>query len=81
MESRWRRASKAVIAPLEVEYKARPYGEFKKALFNAYPFGDRVCIPYKIWCQEQRAALSRHPESPVYKPQQELVPQQELPGL
>lgn len=68
VQSRWRRKSIAVIAQLEAEYKDKSYSAFKRALFDAYPFGERAYTPYKIWCEDQRAALARHPESPDYKP-------------
>lgn len=66
MDSRWRRISINTIAPIEAEYRDESWGALKRALFDAYPFGDRYGHPYKIWCQEQRAALRRHPQSPEY---------------
>jgi hypothetical protein len=66
MDSRWRRISVKVIAPLEAKYRNQTYAEFKRALSDAYPFGVRSNYPYKIWCQEQRYALRRHPQSPEY---------------
>lgn len=66
MDSRWRRISIKTITPIEAEYKNRTYAEFKRALSDAYPFGERSNHPYKIWCQEQRDALRRHPQSPEY---------------
>lgn len=62
--SRWRQRSWDVITPLEVEYRDKPYEEFKKALRAAYPFGVRQYTPYKIWLEEQRFALARHPGAP-----------------
>ena len=73
MDSRWRRVSIATIAPLEAEYRNRTYAEFKRALRDAYPFGVREQHPYKIWCDEQRAALRRHPQSPEYNGTQDLL--------
>jgi len=60
----WRYAAQRVIAKVEQDCKGVSYGAFKRALFNAYPFGQRSLHPYKIWCDEQRKALARHPESP-----------------
>lgn len=65
----WRDLSVDVIAPLELEYRDKPYAQFKRALRDAYPFYDRQYHPYKIWCQEQKKALARHPGAPNYKPE------------
>jgi hypothetical protein len=65
----WRTYCQRVIAPLEGEYRDRPLEDYKVALHKAYPFGQRKYYPYKIWCEEQRLAISRHPESQVYGPE------------
>lgn len=56
----WRQLAQQTIRPLEIEYRNQDYGAFKRALFDAYPFGERKYTPYKIWCEEQRNALLRH---------------------
>lgn len=63
--SNWRMTAQRVIAPIEQQYRDQPYGALKRALHAAYPFGLRSHHPYKIWCEEQRFALARHPEAPV----------------
>lgn len=36
------------------------FEERKKALLDAYPFGERAYHPYKMWLKEQRRYLSRY---------------------
>ena len=72
----WRSIAFAVIAEVEERYKRESYGAFKRALYDAYPFGSRANYPYRAWCEEQRAALWRHPECPNRPPMGELFKQQ-----
>ena len=65
--SRWREASRKVIAEVLQEHGMKCYAEYKKALHDAYPFGMRQYHPYKIWCQEQKKALMMHPECPLHE--------------
>jgi hypothetical protein len=53
-ESRWRKESREIIARLLEDCKACGYDEatIKKALHDAYPFGERKYHPYKIWLDE-----------------------------
>jgi hypothetical protein len=32
-------------------------GRLKRALFDAYPYGERKYWPYKVWCSEIRIQL------------------------
>ena len=59
----WRFAAQRVIASIEHDYRDKPLSDLKAALHEAYPFGQRRNYPYKIWCEEQRLAIARHPES------------------
>lgn len=61
----WRSVSQAVVLECESKMKGQSYGALKRALHDAYPFGARSNYPYKMWCDEQRKALDRHPESPT----------------
>ena len=63
--AKWRFYAQQTITKIEAEYKDKPYSAWKQALYEAYPFGQRCNHPYKIWCDEQRKALARHPESPT----------------
>jgi hypothetical protein len=68
----WRDAARSVIAPIEREYRDKPLAELKTALREAYPFGQRAYFPYKVWCEEQRKAIARHPESLPQGPEYEI---------
>jgi len=56
---RWRDS----IAPMVAEVIARvgKYNdkELRKALREAYPYGQRTMWPYKVWCSEVRRQLGR----------------------
>lgn len=51
----WRDHSRAVIA----EVIASNPADLKRALFNAYPYGQRRFHPYKVWCEEVARALGK----------------------
>lgn len=59
----WRQFAQRVIIQVEREHEGKSLAELKRALRNAYPFGQRQYHPYKIWCDEQSKAIARHPES------------------
>ncbi len=47
--------SKAIIAKVHASLPADiPMAERKKAIFDAYPYGERQYHPYKAWCKAQR---------------------------
>ena len=54
----WRSHSKEVICKVMYEHRNAPLDVLKRALHDAYPFGQREYHPYKIWCSEQRKALA-----------------------
>jgi hypothetical protein len=60
--------SKAIIAkvhaslPPDISMKDR-----KKAIFDAYPFGEREYHPYKMWCKAQREYFASLNEPPLEK--------------
>lgn len=59
-ESRWRLASRGAIAQaLEGVADKSDEKAVRKALFDAYPFGQREMLPYKMWLSEQKKALER----------------------
>ena len=67
----WRDVAKAVIADIETRAVHMDYGAFKRALFDAYPFGERKYFPYKMWCEEQAKALKRFRGEPETQPKPE----------
>jgi len=52
--SRWRNAAAPIIRSVLEATRGQPEAAVKKALFDAYPFGPREHLPYKIWCSEIR---------------------------
>jgi hypothetical protein len=59
----WRSIAQVTITQVEQATRGASLAEFRKALYDAYPFRQRENHPYKIWCDEQRKALARHPEA------------------
>ena len=66
----WRTASQRTIARVESECAGKTLAEFRKALKDAYPFGERAHFPYKVWCDEQKLALARFGK-PEYVPRKQ----------
>ncbi len=56
----WYERSQAVIRKVD---ESLPLGvtfaERKKAIYDAYPFGQRAYHPYKMWCKAQREYLAK----------------------
>jgi hypothetical protein len=48
----WREDCAPIIAAVLVATKGLPEKEIKKALRDAYPYGERAMHPYKTWCDE-----------------------------
>jgi len=61
--SSWREQSAAVIARVVAEVGTHDQKALKKALFEAYPFGERKYHPYKIWCEERAKVLKPEPDT------------------
>lgn len=60
-ESHWRNTAQPIIARVIAEHKDKP-AELRKALRDAYPFGQRKYHPYTIWCDEVARQLGRKPK-------------------
>jgi len=56
--SRWRIHARNVIAEVLKENKGADTKTLRKVLIEAYPFGERMYHPYKIWRDECRKALA-----------------------
>ena len=52
MSRSWRDIARPVIANVLKENEGKDEKEIRKALRDAYPFGERLHHPYKIWCDE-----------------------------
>ncbi len=52
MKSSWRAYCAPIITRVLEETKGKDEKEIRKALKEAYPFGEREYHPYKIWLDE-----------------------------
>ncbi len=48
----WREHARPIIAKVLADNKDKTDKEIRKALQDAYPYGQRKMHPYKIWCDE-----------------------------
>jgi adenine-specific DNA glycosylase len=48
----WRDKAKPIIYRVIAEHKGEPEKEIRRALRDAYPWGERAYHPYRIWCSE-----------------------------
>ena len=56
--SYWRKIARPIIAEIIKEYKIiGDDATLRKALREAYPFGERKYFPYKVWCDEIKKQL------------------------
>lgn len=61
--SYWRRQAQPIIARVLAESAGLSERAIRKALREAYPFGQRSLHPYRIWCDE--AARQRGLKPPL----------------
>ena len=54
MSKSWREYATPIIAEVLKTTKGQTDKEIRKALKDAYPFGERKYWPYKVWCDEIR---------------------------
>ena len=54
MSGSWRDSARPKVAAVLRATEGQSEAEIKKALFDAYPFGERRYTPYKIWLDEIR---------------------------
>lgn len=55
---RWSEISRRTIADLHATLPADiSFADRKRAIRDAYPFGERAYWPYKAWCKAQREYL------------------------
>jgi len=54
MSLSWRDRARLVIVQVLRANEGQPDDVIKKALFDAYPFGERRYTPYKTWLNEIR---------------------------
>ena len=53
----WRDSAKPIIQRVISETGRNDLKALRKALREAYPFGERAYHPYKVWCDEVRKQL------------------------
>lgn len=58
MSSKWREIAARTIQQVIDDNPNLSAGELRKAISNAYPFGQRAHHPYKIWLDEVKRRLS-----------------------
>lgn len=59
----WRDRAKPIITRVLAETAGQSDADVRKALYEAYPFGERAMHPYKIWLDEikrQRGTAIKH---------------------
>jgi hypothetical protein len=54
---RWREIAKPIISAVLDDLRGEDSRTIRKALRDAYPFGERRYHPYKIWCDEVAVQL------------------------
>lgn len=59
MADTWRALARPIIAQVIATSKGKEEKEIRKALREAYPFGERKYHPYKIWCDEVQVQLGK----------------------
>lgn len=81
-EMSWYDRSRAVIGRVHETIPANAtLAERRKALRNAYPFGQRAYFPYKAWCRAQREYLAKFaPLSKQLPPDGLFAPPLDLTG-
>lgn len=74
MSGTWRDIAKPIIAQVIKDNKGKTEKEIKKALREAYPFGERKYHPYKIWLDECQVQLKKKTfgKKPVPPPPNQL---------
>jgi hypothetical protein len=71
-ESFWREKSALIIREVLKRTRGEGPAAIKKALFDAYPFGERRYHPYKVWCSEIARQTGRSRKAPT-KPDREKL--------
>lgn len=64
MGGTWREHAAPIIARVLKETAGKPEKDIRRALREAYPYGERQYHPYKIWCDEIRRQRGLKPPPP-----------------
>lgn len=55
-----------------------PFEERRKAVSEAYPWGERRMLPYKMWLKAQKEYLTRYQKSDASVPENHLSPMERM---
>jgi len=67
----WRDIAAPIIADVLWKVGRQDMKALRKALRDAYPFGQRKMHPYKVWCSEVKRQLG-HPINASHKPSETM---------
>jgi hypothetical protein len=67
MKSSWRAYAAPIIAKVIKENEGKDMKQIRKALHDAYPFGQREYHPYQIWLDECAVQLGTKKKKPHHK--------------
>jgi len=70
----WREHARPIIAKVLADNEGKTEKEIRRALRDAYPYGERSMHPYKIWCDEIKVQRGQK----VFKGKQDNPNQQSL---
>jgi hypothetical protein len=71
LKSYWRQISKPIIGKVLRKNRQKTDKEIRKALSNAYPFGEKARWPYKIWLDEIKLQWGK--KRNLYKPKESEI--------
>ncbi len=57
----WRALARPIIRGVMDEARGMDIRVLRRLLRDAYPFGERRMLPYKVWCDEVQRALGTKP--------------------
>lgn len=66
----WRKIARPIIAKVLSDNKGKSEKEIRRALRDAYPWGQRSMHPYKVWCDEIKIQMKKKPSKEYKNPDQ-----------
>lgn len=63
MAATWRETAARIVEAVLCRTHGQPEAVIKKALFDAYPYGERRYHPYKVWLSEIRRQRGIKPKA------------------
>jgi hypothetical protein len=65
----WRDSARPIVQEVLKQTKGQSEKEVRKALREAYPFGERKYWPYKVWCDEVKLQLGLKKQKRIEQPE------------